>query len=230
MEERKASQDEMQKYFESQGPAAAGHAISAFLHGTLGEYVPGIGPLAMSITDQAQKGDIGGALSQLAGLYAFEKGTGKLKEGVTDRVKAKVEDLRKTPEVKQAEGNVEAMKKPLAAAQGKYDAAKAEYDKYAASHAQGIEAPKPVKAALDKAQAELDEAQAHHDLANEHLEKTKAAQPTIPQAIGGAVGRTIGKALPKTPEVPAEEVEAAPALKKLGAPTPAPARPFGPLT
>ena len=51
--ERDSSQAEMQKYFESKGPDAAGHAISAFLHGTLGEYVPFIGPLAMSITDQA---------------------------------------------------------------------------------------------------------------------------------------------------------------------------------
>lgn len=223
MAERQASQDEMQKYFETKGPAAAGHAISAFLHGTLGEYVPAVGPLAMALTDQAQKGDLGGALAQIASLYAFEKGTGALKSGIKDRINAKVEELTKTPEVKQAEANVEATAKPREAAQAKYDAALAEHNKYSASHAQGIDSPKPVKAALDKAKAELDEHTAHHELAQEHLEKTKAAQPTIPQQVGGAAGRAIGKVLPTpeaAPEVPADKVEAAPVLTKLGAPKP----------
>lgn len=216
--ERDASQQEMQKYFESQGPEAAGHAISAFLHGTLGEYVPAIGPLAMAITDQAQKGDLGGALAQIASLYAFEKGTGKVKEGIKDRVETKVTELTKPAAVKQAEANVEATSKPREIAQTKYNNALAEHNKYAASHAQGIDSPKPVKSALEKAQAELDEATAHNELAKEHLAKTQASQPTIPQQVGGAIGRTIGKVAPKAEEVPAEEVEAAPILKKLGEP------------
>jgi Protein of unknown function (DUF3293) len=225
MAERQASQDEMQKYFETKGPAAAGHAISAFLHGTLGEYVPAIGPLAMALEDQAQKGDIGGALAQIASLYAAEKGTGAVKEGIVDRAKAKVQELTKSPEVKQAEANVEATKKPLEAAQSKYDAAAAEHAKYSASHAQGIDSPKSVRSALDKAKEELDEAQAHHELAKEHLQKTQTAAQTVPQRVGEAAGRAAAKVLPTpkaTPEVPTEQVEAAPTpkMKQLGAPEP----------
>ena len=218
MQEREASEKEMEQYFQTHGAAAGGHAISAFLHGTLGEYVPAIGPLAMAITDKAQKGDIGGALAQIASLYAFEKSTGALKNGIKDRVNAKTAELVKSPEVKQAETNVEATKKPLEDAQAKHAAAAAEHAKYSASHAQGIDSPKAVRSALDKAQAELDEAQAHHDLAKEHLAKTQAAQPTIPQQVGGAVGRVAAKVLPTPKEVPAEQVEALPTLNKIGAP------------
>lgn len=222
--ERDASQAEMQKYFETQGPEAAGHAISAFLHGTLGEYVPAIGPLAMSLESQAQKGDIGGALAQVASLYAFEKGTGALKTGIKDRVNAKVEELTKTPEVKQAESNVEALAKVREAAEAKHKAALAEHNKYQASHAQGIGSPEKIVNEVTKAKDALDEAEAHHELAKEDLEAKKAAQPTIPQRVGGAVGRTAAKVLPSpapAPEVPTENVEAAPVLSKLGEKAPA---------
>lgn len=227
--EREASQDEMQKYFEAKGPTAAGHAISAFLHGTLGEYVPMIGPLVMSLTDQAAKGDLGGALAQVASLYALEKGTGAVKEGLKGRIESKVADLTKTPEVKQAETNVAALAKDRAAAQANYDAAMAEHNKHAASHAQGIGSPEKVVKEVNRTKTDLDEATAHHEFALEDLAKKKAAQPTLPQAMGTAAGRVASKVLPTpapAPEIPTEEVEAAPVLSKLGtkpetAPTPA---------
>jgi hypothetical protein len=226
--ERDASQDEMQKYFETQGPEAAGHAISAFLHGTLGEYVPAIGPLAMSLESQAQKGDIGGALAQVASLYAFEKGTGALKSGIKDRVNAKVEELTKTPEVKQAEENVQTLAKVREAAEAKHKAALAEHNKYQASHAQGIGSPEKVVNEVNKAKDALDEAEAHHELAKEDLAAKKAAQPTIPQQVGGAAGRAAAKVLPTpapAPEVPTENVEAAPVLSRLGQVKPEPTSP-----
>jgi hypothetical protein len=222
--ERDASQNEMQKYFESQGPEAAGHAISSFLHGTLGEYVPLVGPLAMSLTDQAAKGDIGGALAQLASLYAFEKGTGAVKEGIKGRVQDAVNSI-KSPEIKQAEANVKALEKDRATAQTAYDKALAEHNKHAASHAQGIQSPEKVVKELTKAQAALDEATAHHELAKEDLAAKTAAQPTIPQRVGTAVGKVAAKVLPTpvpAPEVPTEAIEAQPSpLKPLGTPEPA---------
>jgi hypothetical protein len=217
--ERDASQREMEEYFKTQGPGAAGHAISAFLHGTLGEYVPAIGPLAMAITEQAQKGDIGGAMAQIAGLYAFEKGTGAAKEGLKDRVNAKVAEIAKTPEVKQAEANVDTLGKERDAAQAKLDAAKAKHQQYAASHQQGIGSPEKVVNEIKKAQDVYDEAEAHHELAKEDLAK-KQASSTLPKQIGGAAGRAISKVLPTpapAPEVPAEHIEATPVLGKLGA-------------
>jgi len=224
--EHDAAVSELEEYKKTHGAEAVGHALSSFLHGTLGEYVPAIGPLAMSIADQAEKGDIGGALAQIASLYAFEKGTGKLKEGIKERVNAKVSDLNKTPEIKQAEANTAALAKDREVAKSKLDTAKAKYDQHVASHEQGIEAPKPVKAAYDKAVAEHDEASAHHELAAEREARLKAAQPTIPQRVGTAVGKAVGKVLP-TPapepvaEVPAEKIEASPSpLAKLGAPQP----------
>jgi hypothetical protein len=228
MAEREASEKEMEEYFKSQGPEAAGHAISAFLHGTLGEYVPAIGPLAMAITSQAQKGDLGGALAQIASLYAFEKGTGALKEGIKDRVNAKVEELTKTPEVKQAEENVQALAKVREAAEAKHKAALAEHNKYQASHAQGIGSPEKIVNEVTKAKDALDEAEAHHELAKEDLAKKKAAQPTIPQQIGGAVGRTAAKVIPAPapePEVPTEAVAAKPVLSRLGQVRPEPTSP-----
>src|ERR1035437_5062056 len=208
--ERDASQQEMEQYFTSKGPEAAGHAISAFLHGTLGEYVPMIGPLVMSLTDQATKGDIGGALSQVASLYAMEKGGKAVKDGIKDRVSAKVAELSKTPDVKQAEENTAALAKDRDAAKAKLDAAKVRYDQHIASHEQGIESPKSVKSAFDKATADHDEAIAHHELALEREAKMKAAQSTVPQQVGGAVGRTVAKVLPKPEPAPEAPIEAAP--------------------
>ena len=227
MAERQASQDEFQKYFETKGPAAAGHAISAFLHGTLGEYVPAVGPLVMALEEQAQKGDIGGALSQLASLYAFEKGTGAVKEGIKDRVNAKVADLTKSPETKQAEANVESLGKEREAAQQKLDTAQAKHQQYAASHRQGIGSPEKVTNEVNKAQQAYDEAEAHHELAKEELAKTK----TVPQRVGGAAGRAVAKVLPTpapAPEIPTEDVQAAPVLGKLGEKT-APAKVLSPI-
>jgi Protein of unknown function (DUF3293) len=217
--EHEAAVKELEEYGKTHGTAAVGHAISAFLHGTLGEYVSAVGPLAMALTDQAAKGDIGGALAQLGSLYAFEKGTGTIAKGLKDRVGAKVEEITKTPKVKQAEENTKALAKDREAAQTKYDTAKAKYDQHIASHEQGIEAPKGVKSALDKAQGELDEATAHHELAAEREAKLKA-ESTVPKRVGGAIGQAVGKVLPTKPEVPAEQVEASPALQKLGTPVP----------
>jgi hypothetical protein len=224
MAEREASEKEMEEYYKSQGPAAAGHAISAFLHGTLGEYVPAIGPLAMAIESQAQKGDLGGALAQVATLYAFDKGTGAVKEGIKDRVNAKVEELTKTPEIKQAEENVQTLEKERKAAEAKHQAALAEHNKYQASHAQGINSPEKIVNEVNKAKKALDEAEAHHELAKEDLDNKKAAQPTLLQQAAGAAGRAAGKVLPSrtpAPEVPAENIETAPAeqpvLAQLGA-------------
>ena len=216
--ERKASQKEMEEYFKTKGPEATGHAISAFLHGTLGEYVPAIGPLVMSLTEQAQKGDIGGALSQIGALYAFEKGTGAVKEGLKERVNAKVSELSKTPEVKQAEANVDALGKARDAAQAKLDAAKARHQAYTASHEQGIGSPEKIANEVKKAQDVYDEAEAHHEIAKEDLAK-KQAESTIPKQVGGAVGRAVGKVLPTPAPEPEAPITAAPALK---APGPAP--------
>ena len=221
MAEREASEKEMEEYFKTKGPGAAGHAISAFLHGTLGEYVPAVGPLAMALTDQAQKGDIGGAMAQIAALYAFEKGTGAAKKGIKERVSAATADLTKTPEVKQAEANVDALGKARDAAQAKLDAAKAQHQAYTASHEQGIGSPEKVANEVKKAQDVYDEAEAHHEIAKEDLAK-KQAESTIPKQVGGAVGRAVGKVLPTPAPEPEAPITAAPALK---APGPAPKLP-----
>ena len=218
MAEREASEKEMEEYFKTKGPEAAGHAISAFLHGTLGEYVPAVGPLAMALTDQAQKGDIGGALAQIAALYAFDKGTGAAKKGIKDRVSAATADLTKTPEVKQAEAHVDALGKARDAAQAKLDAAKTQHQAYTASHAQGIGSPEKVVNEVEKTQKAYDEAEAHHEIAKEDLAK-KQAESTIPKQVGGAVGRAVGKVLPKPAPEPEAPITAVPALK---APGPAP--------
>ena len=183
----------------------------------------------MSLTDQAAKGDIGGALAQLAALYGFEKGTGAVKEGIKGRVQDAVANATKTPEIRQAEANVKALEADRAAAQVAYDKALAEHNKHAASHAQGIQSPEKVVKELTKTQAALDEATAHHELAKEALANKVAAQPTIPQRISTAAGKAAASVLPTpapAPEVPTETIEAQPSpLKPLGTPEPAPALP-----
>ena len=226
--EREQSKNEFQKYFETNGAEAAGHALAGFIHGTLGEYVPAVGPIASTIMQQAANGDIGGALSQIAALYGTEEAAGKIKEGI----KGRVADLHAkltpdTPEVAQAKANVESLAKDREVAQKAYDKAAAEDQKHAASHAQGVSSPEKVTKALAKSKLELDEATFHHESAIEHAKQLAASQPNLAQRTGTAVGKTIAKVLP-TPEapaeIPAEKIETAPqepVLQKLGQPKPA---------
>ena len=228
--EREQSKNEFQKYFETNGAEAAGHAISGFIHGTLGEYVPAVGPIASTIMQQAANGDIGGALSQIAALYGTEEAAGKIKEGIKGRVDdlhAKINDKiapKDTPEITQAKANVESLAKDREVAQKAYDKAAAEDQKHAASHAQGVASPDKVTKALAKSKLELDEATFHHESAIEHAKQLAASQPNLAQRAGTAVGKMIAKVLP-TPEapaeIPAEKIEAAPqepVLQKLGQP------------
>jgi hypothetical protein len=226
--EREQSKNEFQKYFETNGAEAAGHAISGFIHGTLGEYVPAVGPIASTIMQQAANGDIGGALAQILALYGTEEAAGKIKEGI----KGRVDDLHAkltpdTPEIAQAKANVESLAKDREVAQKAHDKAAAEHQKHAASHAQGVASPDKVTKALAKSKLELDEATFHHESAIEHAKQLAASQPNLAQRAGTAVGKTIAKVLP-TPEapaeIPAEKIEAAPqepVLQKLGQPKPA---------
>ena len=103
-------------------------------------------------------------------------------------------------EVKQMESNVADLAKDREAAQSKYDAALAEHNKHAASHAQGIGSPEKVVKEVTKTKDALDEAVAHHELAKEALAKKVAAGPpkTAPAPAAAA------------PEVPAEQIEAKP--------------------
>lgn len=226
-QERQEALKEAQQFHQTQGWEAFGHALNDYIH-TAGEYVPMVGPFAAQLIKKAQGGDVGGALAQVAALKAGEKVQHAVTGELKTRAGAAIEEAKETPQLKQANANVEALKKELAKKQELYETAKAAHDQYAASHAQGIAAPKNVTNALTKASEELAEAQFHHDAATEHAAQVKTNQPTIPQQVGSAVGKTVAKVLPKptaAPEVPAEEIEAAPVLQKLGKPK-APAAPI----
>ena len=111
-----------------------------------------------------------------------------------------------------AKTSVESLAKDRAAAQAKYESALAEYHKYVASKEQGIKSPAAIKA-LDKlqdAEENLSYATADHEMAQERVGKVKETLPGLMQRIGEATGRTIGKVRPRTPETPADLIEARP--------------------
>lgn len=90
----------------------------------------------------------------------------------------------------------------VAAAQRKFDTVNKKAAPYADSMRQGIAPPKEVNKQLKKAQAKLDEAVAHRDIYKEEQAKRVAAARAPKPA--------------PAPEIPAEKIEAAPALRKLG--------------
>ena len=216
MGEREASEQELEKYYQTHGAAAFGHALSAFIHGTLGEYVPLIGPLAGDIMDTGAKGDIGGALTKVAGLYATEKAGEAGKDAIKKRVApyvAKVTEGMKTPAVKQAEANVEVTAKNREAAQKAHDAVKAQHDAHIASHEQGVDSPSSITSKLEKTQAALDEATFHDDAAKARLEKVQK-ENSLPRRAGQAIAKVLPKAeAPAAPEAPI--TAAVPELKPL---------------
>ena len=218
MAERAASEKELEQYYQTHGTAAFGHALNAFIHGTLGEYVPLIGPLAGDIMDTGVRGDIGGALTKVAGLYATEKAGEAGKDAIAKRVApyvAKVTEGMKTPAVKQAEANVEVTTKNREAAQKVHDAVQAQHDAHIASHEQGVASPSNITSKLEKTQAALDEATFHDEAAKARLEKAQK-DSSLPRRAGQAVA----KVLPRTeaPVAPEAPITAAPELKPLGQP------------
>ena len=219
-EEHKKSEAELEKFRSTpDGAAAIAHGLQGFIHHTLGEYVPFIGPLVGDIMDTAASGDLGGALAKTAALYvthqATEAGKGMIKNAAAPYV-AKATEAMKSPEVKQAEANVEVTTKNREAAQKAHDAVKVQHDAHIASHEQGVDSPSNITRKLEKTQAALDEATFHDDAAKARLEKAQK-ENSLPRRAGQAVAKVLPKAeAPAAPEAP---ITAAPAeLKPMGQP------------
>jgi hypothetical protein len=177
--------------------AAPGVTAGGLVGGTIGSKVGGKvgGTVAETLHEGAGPTgeDIGSTVGMLAGAH---RGAVKAEElgRVPDNVRTPLSDL--TDEQKQADANVDALKKDLDVKQKNYDKAKAKDDQHAASHAEGILSPKPVANALEKAKAELKEAQYHHTTAVDAAAKARAVTPTAKPA--------------PQPEVPTEQIEAMP--------------------
>ena len=81
-EKEKAAQ-ELQEYYNAPDTASAvAHGLTALIHRGA-EWVPMVGPIASSLINEAQKGNIGGAIAQIAALEVFDKAT----EGPAAKIK-----------------------------------------------------------------------------------------------------------------------------------------------
>src|ERR1035437_4853261 len=186
--------------------AAPGVTAGALVGGGVGAKVGGKvgGTVAEALHEGAGPTgeDIGSTVGMIAGAHRGGIKAEQIGREITPQNEAKTPLKDLTDVQRKATEHVDALEKDRATAKTKLDKAQAKYDQHIASHEQGIESPAPVKNARDKAAAEHNEAVAHHELAKERLAKLMVS-PTAEPA-------------PK-PEVPAEQIEAAPSpLAKLG--------------
>jgi hypothetical protein len=229
MAEREASEKEMEEYFETNGAEATGHALAAIVHGTLGEYVPAVGPLAAQIMDKARSGDIGGALSQIAALYASAKAAPKALEKGTELVKRGAET---TPVLRSLADVVTTDKyklgRKVAEAQRAFDKAYKDIAPYKSSTAQGVKAPAEVQEAFNKARNDLAVAKFHQEVAPSLQERAGTAAQQIAYESGKRAPAGLKRiVMPgEAPEIPSEDITAQPSPLRPLSSNVAPAKPI----
>jgi hypothetical protein len=203
-EERQEALAEAQKFHDTHGAEAFGHLLNTYIH-TAGELVPFVGPLVGSLTKKAESGDVGGALSQVAALYGAAKLGPKALDKSAELTKTVAE---RTPVIRGLVSGVTTdryqLGRDVVKAQSVFDEAKADFDKYKDSTKQGINPPKNVVDAYNKAADDLAIAKAHHEMAS-----------TLPQVAGGKVGRALRTILPTPTEIPTEDITARPATARV---------------
>jgi len=92
--EKKKAEEELQQYYNSPDTATAvAHGLTALIHKGA-EWTPMVGPFAASLIEEAQKGNVAGAVAQIAALDGFDK----LTEGPTGKVKNAVGKALLSPE------------------------------------------------------------------------------------------------------------------------------------
>ena len=196
--------------------AAPAATAGALVGGDIGVKVGG--KVGGTLAEAAHEGagptgeDVGSTVGMLAGAHrggVIGEQVGREATPQMPEVKTPLKDL--TDVQREASDNVDSLAKDKEAAQKKLDAALKEHNKHIASHEQGIGSPEKVVNEAKKAQAAYDEAEAHHALAKERLDRVMAPPPPLP---AGAV--RVGAA--PTPEVPTEDIKAAPAAKVEEAP------------
>ena len=110
-EKEKAAQ-ELQEYYNAPDTASAvAHGLTALIHKGA-EWVPMVGRIASSLINEAQKGNIGGAIAQIAALEVFDKAT----EGPAAKIKNAV-GLRLLSPEERTSLQAEAAKQSAAAAE-----------------------------------------------------------------------------------------------------------------
>ena len=191
--------------------AAPAATAGALVGGDIGAKVGGKvgGTLAEAVHEGAGPTgeDVGSTVGMLAGAHrggVIGEQVGREATPQMPEVKTPLKDL--TDVQREASDNVDSLAKDKEAAQKKLEAALKEHNKHIASHEQGIGSPEKVVNEVKKAQAAYDEAEAHHALAKERLDKVTAPPPPLPTGY-----TRVGEA--QTPEVPTEDIKAAPAAK-----------------